>query len=104
MARNLEEIRKDQEGYATVRNLVAVLHDKLDLASRYGIYEFEATEEGLAACAATFEDLAHSEREQISRLLDLLPPTRRRRFKRGDDQPGSNGRDGGSDSDTGEAR
>jgi hypothetical protein len=87
MPRPLSEIRKDQEGSATVRNLVSVLHAKLELTSHYGVYEYEAGEEGLTACAAEFEQLARSEREQIGRLIELLPLGTRRRFLRRGENP-----------------
>jgi hypothetical protein len=87
MARSLKKIREDQEGSATVRNLVSVLHAKLELSCHYGVYEYEAGEEGLTACATEFEHLARSEREQIGRLIELLPLGTRRRFQREDEDP-----------------
>ena len=65
MPRSVEEIRAEQTESATLRNLSAVLDAKLTLASRLGLYEFEAGEEGLADCSEAFRMLGRSERRQI---------------------------------------
>ena len=75
MSRSLEQIRSERDGIATTRNLVAVLNIKLELAGRYGMYEYEAGEENNDACAAAFAELAKQEREQVARLLQLLSIT-----------------------------
>ena len=72
MPRSVEEIRAEQTESATLRNLSAVLDAKLTLASRLGLYEFEAGEEGLADCSEAFRMLGRSERRQIRELLNLM--------------------------------
>jgi hypothetical protein len=72
MPRSVEEIHAEQRGGATLRNLSSVLDEKLNLASRLGLYEFEAGEEGLTACSEAFRRLGRSERRQIGELLNLL--------------------------------
>jgi hypothetical protein len=82
MPRNLQEIRADQAGSMTVRNLVAVLDAKLRLGARYGVYEYEANQEGFHECSAIFQRLAADERRQVQELLDLLDSPPLRRFRR----------------------
>ena len=78
MPRSIAEIRADASGQATLRNLMSVLDTKLTLASRLGVYEFEAANEGLMDCSEAFRRLGGSERQQIDQLLDLLCRSRRR--------------------------
>jgi len=69
-----------------MRNLMSVLDTKMTLANRLGIYEFEATEEGLVECSEAFRLLGRSERRQIEQLLDLLCRSRLPRTDPGHDR------------------
>ena len=70
--RSLEQIRDEHEQDPLVVNLVTVLHEKLNLASRYALYEYEAVRAGSDLCAGVFSRMAIQDREQINELLAVL--------------------------------
>jgi hypothetical protein len=70
--RTLGDIQREADDTATVRNVVAVLSAKLDLQSRYGMYEYEASAANDHESADIFRSMQADERRHIDLLLDLL--------------------------------
>jgi hypothetical protein len=72
MPRTLEEIHKDHSDSPTLRGLVSVLHDKLELRARYALLEYEALMEGRSACSELYRVMSRTESDQIARLSAAL--------------------------------
>lgn len=72
MPRTLEEIQETAASSQTLRGLVSVLNDKLQLRSRYALLEYEAALEGHSESSDLFRSLHVSESDAIARLLDAL--------------------------------
>jgi hypothetical protein len=69
---SISDLRGAQPADTTLQNLLGVLSAKLELCSRLPIFEYEATNEGHEACAATFRQLADAERRSFDDLLVCL--------------------------------
>jgi hypothetical protein len=72
MSRTIREIRADHAGSETLAHLVSLVDEKLELAARLKLYEYDAGEEGLSDCARAFQHAAEIEREHVQTLLELL--------------------------------
>jgi hypothetical protein len=70
--RRLADLRRAQPTDATLRNLLAVLTEKLDLCARLPVFEWEAESEGHAGCASAFRSLADAELRTCAEVLDCL--------------------------------
>jgi rubrerythrin len=72
MATSIERIRTEQPVKNTVHNLIQTLSTKLDSAARYGLYQEDASADGMEDCADVFARLAERDRESINDLLECL--------------------------------
>jgi len=72
MPRTLEQIHRDDSDSSTLRGLVSVLHDKLQLRARYALLEYEAGAEGRPECSELYRALSRIESDQIARLSAAL--------------------------------
>ena len=70
--RRLNELRRAQPGDPTLRNLLGVLTQKLDLCARLPVFEYEATSDGDERCALAFRRLADAERRSTSEVIECL--------------------------------
>lgn len=68
----LQDICGDQSDSRTLRGLVSVLNDKLQMQARYALLEYEANMEGRSACSRLYQALNHMEADQIERLSSVL--------------------------------
>ncbi len=68
MGRTVEDIYGDHFNSPTLRGLVSVLHDKLQLQARYALLEYEASMEGRSACSELYQTISRMEADQIERL------------------------------------
>jgi hypothetical protein len=68
MPRTLEEIHQDHPDSPTLRGLVGVLNDKLQLRARYALLEYEAGMEGRRDCSQLYRAMSRMESDQIARL------------------------------------
>jgi hypothetical protein len=75
MPRTLEEITHDQADSMTLRGLVSVLNDKLQLRSRYALLEYEAGLEGRHEASELFRSLVRMESAQIDKLITTIAAT-----------------------------
>jgi hypothetical protein len=69
---SLEQIRREHPDSHTLRSLVGVLHEKLDLAARYPMLRYEAGAEGRVECFEVIRALSALEHKQIERLSAVL--------------------------------
>ena len=69
MILSLEDLRSEAGGDQTLQNLLHALTLNLELRDRYRVYEHEARQDGLEACAALFASLRRAESNQIADLL-----------------------------------
>ena len=72
MPRTLEEIHRESFESPTLRGLVGVLNEKLQLRARYALLEYEAGMEGRPDCAALYRVMSRIESDQIARLSAVL--------------------------------
>jgi hypothetical protein len=72
MIRRLSDLQASQPTDATLRNLIELLQNKLELSARLPVLVFEAEGDGDHECARLLRSLALSEREQIAALLEGL--------------------------------
>ena len=72
MPRTLEEIHRESFESPTLRGLVGVLNEKLQLRARYALLEYEAGMEGRPDCAALYRAMSGIESAQIARLSAVL--------------------------------
>ena len=68
----LSDLRRGQPADSTMRNLLVLLTDKLELCARLPVYEYEAAGEGYPNCAEAFSALAERERQSFDELLTCL--------------------------------
>ena len=68
----LQDIYGDQPDSRTLRGLVSVLNDKLQMQARYALWEYEANMAGHSACSRLYQTLNHMEADQIERLSSVL--------------------------------
>jgi hypothetical protein len=66
------ELRRRQPADETMRNLLELTSEKLDLCGRLPVYELEAANEGHAATARLFSELADVERASFDALKARL--------------------------------
>ena len=71
-SRRLSDVSRAHPGDVTLQNLLSVLTAKLDSCRRLPLFAFEAANEGNAACAQAFRDLADAERASMDELLAHL--------------------------------
>jgi hypothetical protein len=69
---SLEQIRQEHPDSETLRGLVGVLQEKLDLRSRYPMLRYEAGAEGRVECFELIRSLSALEQKQIERLAAVL--------------------------------
>jgi rubrerythrin len=67
-----ERIRTEEPVKNTIHNLVQTLSVKLDSASRYGLYQDDATKDGFEDCAELFAKMAETEQRDIEGLVRCL--------------------------------
>jgi len=68
----LEEIRQEHADSPVLRGLVGVLHEKLQLRSRYAFLDYEAAMEGHSRCSELYRVISRIEADQIARLSAAL--------------------------------
>jgi hypothetical protein len=68
----LSDLARVHPADRTLQNLLGALSAKLELVSRLPIFEYEASAEGHAPCAAAFHHLASAEEESFNELLQCL--------------------------------
>jgi hypothetical protein len=69
---SIQDLRAGQGVDQTLQNLMRALTLKLELRSRYRVFEFEATQDGHSETARLFRELWLLEGEQIAELMDGL--------------------------------
>lgn len=72
MSDSIQDLRAGQGVDQTLQNLMRALTLKLELRSRYRVFEFEATQDGHSETARLFRELWLLEGEQIAELMDGL--------------------------------
>jgi len=72
LPRTLEEIHREHADSPALRGLVGVLHEKLQLRSRYALLEYEAAMEGRSTCSELYRVMSRIEADQIARLSAAL--------------------------------
>jgi rubrerythrin len=70
--RRLSDLRSQQPADETLKNLLGTLNAKLELCARLPFLAYEADREGYAEAAATFRELAVTERQSLADLLTSL--------------------------------
>jgi len=68
----VQNIRTEEPVKNTIHNLVQTLSVKLDSAARYGLYQEDATKDGMEECAELFKRFEAQEREMVEELLEHL--------------------------------
>jgi hypothetical protein len=68
MPRTIEEISRDHYPSATLKGLVGVLDEKLQMRTRYALLEYEATTEQRPECSELWRALSRAESRQIELL------------------------------------
>ena len=77
--RTIEQIYADHHDSPALRGLVAVMHDKFTMRSRYALLEYEAGMEGRVECTELYRALSRAESAQIARLSATLASELERR-------------------------
>ena len=70
--RTYEQIRRDHLHTTTLRGLVDVLNEKLQMRARYALLEYEAGMEGRSDCSELYRALSRTESQQIEQLSTML--------------------------------
>jgi hypothetical protein len=73
--RTLQDMRGQNPGAATLRNLVSLLDTLCQLRGRMPLFEYEATEDGFDEVAEAVAGVSRDLDAQIARLLALLNRT-----------------------------
>jgi hypothetical protein len=69
---SLEQIRQEHPDSKTLRGLVGVLQEKLELRARYPMLRYEAGAENRVECFELIRSLSALEQQQIERLSAVL--------------------------------
>ncbi len=67
-----EKLRAEGPVSNVVHDLLQTLNEKIDAATRYGLYVENAEAESCAACVAIFRQCERHDRDDVARLLDHL--------------------------------